>query len=115
MHKQTVAAALLAIAASTPALAYERWVHVHNQGQSAIWSVQMSHVDQNSWGRDLLGSYVVPAGSYATVEPDRHQGYCRFDVKIVYESGREVDLWGVNLCEIVSITSNDTGYTRVSY
>ncbi|WP_193143422.1 hypothetical protein [Meridianimarinicoccus sp. MJW13] len=114
-RKTIAAAALLTAALANPALALERWVRIHNSGNASIWSVQMTHVDDGGWGRDLLENYVIPVGSTATLEPDRHQGYCKFDVRIIYNGGREVELRGVNLCTARDITASDNGYTNVSY
>ena len=83
---------------ATAAQAYDRDVYIYNDGWDAIHSVYISHIDDGSWGRDLLGRYMISAGEGFYVEPRNHQGYCRFDVKITYETGEAVHLWGVNLC-----------------
>lgn len=108
-------AALLAIAASGPALANETWVYVNNEGDLAILSVRISHIETTWPGPDLLGAAVIPAGSFAKVQPQDPQGYCRFDVEITYENGQEVTLWDLNLCELVDIYVSDSGATRVAY
>ena len=46
---------------------------------------------------------MIPAGYQMRVEPECNDGYCRFDVLITYETGEEVTLWGVNLCEATTI------------
>lgn len=99
------AAAILAAGVFTTnvAQAYERWVWIANEGREAIYYVHITHVDDTSWGRDLLGRDVIMVGDSLMVEPRRHQGYCRFDVKIVYASGREVIRENVNLCEAYRI------------
>ena len=109
-------AALLAIAASGPAIAQERWVYVHNQGDLAILTVQISHIKTPWRGPDLLGpTTIIQPGSYAFVEPENHEGYCRFDVVIGYENGQDVTLWDLNLCELADIYVSDSGATQVSY
>jgi hypothetical protein len=41
------------------------------------------------------------------VEPDVNNGYCRFDVLVTYETGAELRLWGVNLCETTRIYASE--------
>jgi hypothetical protein len=98
-----LAGALSANAAS----AYQRWVDVVNDGASAIYSVNITHVDDNRFGRDLLGNYMIPAGHQMRIEPDINNGYCRFDVRVTYETGYEITLWGVNLCEVTTIFADE--------
>jgi hypothetical protein len=92
------------------ASAFERWIDVVNSGSSAIYSVYITNVDDRSYGRDLLGNYMIPAGYEMRVEPDVHNGYCRFDMLITYETGEEVTLWGVNLCEATTIYTDVYGW-----
>jgi hypothetical protein len=89
------------------AFAFQRWVDIVNEGASAIYSVHITHVDDRRFGRDLLGNYMIPAGYEMRVEPDINNGYCRFDVRITYETGYELTLWGVNLCEVTTILADE--------
>jgi hypothetical protein len=116
LFRTAIAAAALASAAlvANTASAFERWVYVVNEGYSSIYSVHITHVDDSGWGRDLLGSYLIRAGEEMLVEPDYHDGYCLFDVKITYETGRELILWDVNLCEALTIYT-DGNYGDVEY
>jgi len=91
----TVAAGLLSASAVH---AMDRGVYVYNDGFDPIYSIHISHVDSGAWGRDLLGRYMIDVGDEFRVEPRNHQGYCRFDIKITYETGEEVYLWDVNIC-----------------
>lgn len=97
------AAVTAGLLTANAASAYERWVDVVNSGNSAIYSVFITHVDQNDYGRDLLGNQTIPAGYEMRVQPDIDNGYCRFDVLITYETGQEVELRGVNLCEATTL------------
>lgn len=103
----TVAAGLVA---ANAAAAYERWLDIVNVGDSAIYSVFATHVDDSDYGRDLLGDYVIPVGDAFRVEPDVNNGYCRFDLLITYETGEEVALWGVNLCEATTLYTDGYGW-----
>jgi hypothetical protein len=105
MIRNTIAAVAVTagLFAANTASAFQRWVDVVNNGGSAIYSVYITNVDDRSYGRDLLGNYMIPAGYEMRVEPDLSNGYCRFDVLVTYETGQEVTLWGVNLCEATTI------------
>ena len=54
---------------------------------------------------------MIPPGDEMRVEPDVANGYCRFDVRLTYETGRQLMLWGgVNLCEATAIYADEHGY-----
>ena len=94
----TAAPALAALLSANTASAYDRWIRVVNTSGSSVLSVYITHVDSHSWGRDLLGSETLPPGDSATVEPDTHEGYCRFDIKVVYDDGNVEIFERINLC-----------------
>jgi hypothetical protein len=110
--RTSLAAAFAAatVFAASAASAYERWVDIVNWGNSAIYSVEISNVDDPNYGRDLLGNYMIRPGDELRVEPDFPNGYCRFDMRITFETGRQVMLWGVNLCEATAIYADEHGY-----
>lgn len=112
LFRTAIAAATLtaSLVAANTASAYQRWVDIVNSGNSAIYSVFITHVDDRSYGRDLLGEYMIPAGYEMRVEPDVNNGYCRFDVLVTYETGQELMLWGVNLCEATRIYTDGRNY-----
>ena len=112
LFRNTIAAVALTagLVAANAASAFERWVDVVNSGNSAIYSVYITNVDDRSYGRDLLGDYVIPAGYEMRVEPDVNNGYCRFDVLITYETGQELTLWDVNLCEAITIYTDGRNF-----
>ena len=83
----------------------ERWVNVHNISDETLWSVYLT--DGGDHSVDLLNEYTVAAGDMTTVEPYIDRGYCMYDAKFVFESGAEVVLWNVNLCEAVDIYVDD--------
>lgn len=116
LFRNTIAAAAVvaSIFATSAASAYERWVDVVNSGHAAIYSIFITNVDDRRYGRDLLGDYTIPAGYQARVEPDVSNGYCRFDVLITYETGVEVRLWNVNLCEATTIDTDGRNW-QVDY
>ena len=75
LFRNTIAAVAVAagLLAANTASAFERWVDVVNNGNYAIYSVHITNVDDRSYGRDLLGEYMIPAGYEMRVEPDHQQ------------------------------------------
>ena len=112
LFRNTIAAVAVAagLFAANTASAFERWVDIVNNGSASIYSVHITNVDDRSYGRDLLGDYTIPAGYEMRVEPDVNNGYCRFDVLVTYETGAEVTMWGVNLCEATTIYTDGYGW-----
>jgi hypothetical protein len=108
------AIAMVASASAGSASALERWVDIANVGDYNIRSVRISDIDRIDFGHNLLGS-MLPPGYLTRLDGYRHRGYCRFDVKVTYETGQEVVLWDVNLCKATKIYVTDFGYTEVSY
>lgn len=110
MIRKTLAAAIAAgaILAANAASAYERWLDVVNEGYGTIWTVQISHIDDENWRGDLLGQYTIPAGYEMRVDPQVPQGYCRFDIRVVYEDGHEVIIWDKNLCELTTLVVTES-------
>lgn len=105
------AAAVLAasVLSASAAQAYDRSVYIYNDGWNRIYSVHISHIHSPVWQNDLLGSYMIRAGSGTYVSPRNHQGYCRFDVRITYDTGKIVRLWDVDLCEVTEIVADEWG------
>lgn len=114
---RTIAAALAAAAILTAnaASALSRAVYVHNDGDSPIWSIEISHIDDPVYREDMLGLSTLAAGEGRWLEPVYDDGYCRFDLRITYTSGQQVQMWDVNLCEAVSLSTDNYGYTDISY
>lgn len=114
--RTTIAAVALTagLVAANAASAFERWVDIVNNGTTPIRSVFITNVDDPNYGHDLLGQYLIPAGYHMRVEPQIHDGYCRFDVLITFETGPDLKLWGVNLCEATTISMDDQEW-RIDY
>jgi hypothetical protein len=112
LFRNTIAAVAVTagLFAANTAFAFERWVDIVNNGSASIYSVHITNVDDRSYGRDLLGDYMIPAGYEMRIEPDINNGYCRFDVLVTYETGHEVTMWGVNLCEATTIYTDGYGW-----
>jgi hypothetical protein len=108
--------AICAVAAATLGLttfqasAYGRWFNLVNDSNDPIVSVRITNVhDQYFHGPNLLGNQPLPPGDRVQLEPVKHQGYCRFDVEIIYGSGEEQNIWNVNLCEATKMVMYGNG------
>jgi len=111
MIRNSFAAALVVVGAlaANAASAYERWVKIENTAATAVVSVQISHINDNFWGPDILPG-IIQAHSGAVVDPVNVQGYCRFDVKLSYADGTTAEIRDVNLCEALSIATDGYSY-----
>lgn len=95
---------------------HQRWFEVSNVGDFSIMYVRATHVDDNDWGNDLLGSsQIIPVGTSEFVEPRRHDGYCMFDIKVEFADDSYTTAMGVNICEITEIVVDDWGNYRLRY
>ncbi|WP_439573473.1 hypothetical protein [Phreatobacter sp.] len=93
---------------------HQRWFDVVNASRTtAIHSVYATHRDHATFGRDLLGRHMIAPGGRMRVQPSFHRGYCIFDVRVRYESGRQVTRWGVNLCSITALVVSPNGSIAV--
>lgn len=73
-----------------------------NRSQTEISEIYVSLVKKNQWGRDLLGSNVVPPGRQFDIQPPRDEG-CIFDVKVVFTGNRTEERSAQDLCQLTEI------------
>jgi hypothetical protein len=74
---------------------------VNRSGQT-INEVYVSPVTQPNWGRDLLGTEVLPNGRSFAVRIAPAAG-CRQDVRVVYADGRPEERRNVDTCAITEM------------
>jgi hypothetical protein len=89
----------------------QRWINVVNRSSVTIREFYMTDVDTNGWGDDRLGRDVIPPGQAYRALPtnrQRQRGYCRFDMRVVFENGAATERRGVNLCEVASLVCTST-------
>lgn len=110
----SVAMVVIMSACAQNAQAYERWICISNVGSSEIVRVQISHVDKENWGPNLIRGGRIDVGDVRTVEPRNTQGYCRFDIKVTYADGEVMKVWRVNLCAATDLVINEYDY-NISY
>ncbi len=104
------AATLIAgLATANAASAYERWVEVANTANVSIVEVRISDIDNRNWGPNILPGTIRP-GHSLVVDPVGTRGYCRFDIEVTYADGLVADIYDVNLCEALTISTDGYHY-----
>jgi hypothetical protein len=78
---------------------YDRRIEIHNRTGVTIREVYSTNVGRDDWGADLLGAEVIPPGRMMMITVEDNTGYCRYDFKAVLETGRQVQVRGLNVCE----------------
>lgn len=81
-----------------------RWVQIVNESPREIHYLFASNIDRTTWGRDKLGAGVLRSGEFTWVLIDDGDGYCRYDLKVVFDDGGEATFWDVNVCEVEQIS-----------
>ncbi len=86
-----IGAALIALSLILPALPLAAETRtetllVRNRTGFALVQMFTSPVNDEYWGDDVLGSYVVPTGRNATITI-RNVGECVYDMLMVFEDG----------------------------
>lgn len=102
----TAAAAAILVGAAAPAFAYDRHVTIVNKTGYTIVEFYASSVGQKTWEEDILDGDTVEPGGKVRVNIDDGTGYCKYDLKVVFEDGDEVVRRGLNVCEVGTFTIN---------
>ncbi len=99
-----VSAAALLLAFAQSALADPRDFQLNNNSAVDVAQLYVSPSATDDWGDDILGSQVLPAGQFASVNFARFDGAtCNFDLKVVTVSGGESYLYKVDLCSVSNV------------
>jgi hypothetical protein len=88
---------------------YQRWINVFNLSATTIYSVHSTDIRTSHWGDDLLGPTVIPPGRVTRVEPTQQRGYCRYDLRVVFNDRIEWVGWNINLCAATALVCTGTG------
>jgi hypothetical protein len=92
-------AAFFAYAAAPAAAQQQNFTLVNATGYT-INELYIGPVTSNRWGRDVLGTGVLPSGRQTPITFAPGQSECRWDIKVVYADGDESELRNVDLCRI---------------
>ena len=86
------------------ASAQDRRVRIINAGNVTVNSFYASNTRRQSWEEDILGKSVLAPGQSIMVNINDGSGACMFDFKAVLANGRNVESYGMNVCQISSWT-----------
>jgi len=116
MYKLIASALFAGLSLSvTEASAEDRRFVLENQSNRTIMQVQSSNIgDTYFHDVDLLADEVLRPGESMVLEPDNHNGWCRFDVRVTFRNGDREDINDVNMCEITRLVLYGD-YYRLSY
>lgn len=102
MTKGFIRAALFGTVAvlmsATASLAWDQHVTIHNDSSYDIINFYASNTGTDSWGRDRLGTQILPAGYEITLDITDNSGACHFDFRSVFEDGDEVTKMDQDVC-----------------
>ena len=91
---------VLEAATGPPASALDRHIEFVNDTRMAIVEIYVSPVGVRRWDQDLLGDGILPLASSALISIHDGTGYCRFDVKAVFDDGTTHIRRDVNVCGV---------------
>jgi hypothetical protein len=104
-----LATLVLAPAGPRPAMAQSSTVnpdvYVSNQYTSAITRLFASPVSDDNWGQDRLNGATIRPGARGELRPERGRG-CMWDLRVIYQNGREEEKRRVELCAISEVVFN---------
>ena len=87
-------------------------VTVQNRGQGALSFLYVAPVGEGAWGEDRLGSDTVARNRNFRFTIEGEQ--CRFDVRGVFENGREETRFGIDLCARPELVMNGRTQTTAA-
>jgi hypothetical protein len=87
-------------ATGPPAAALDRHIQITNNTRMTIIEIYVAPVGTGLWQNDLLGDGILLPANSALVNVDDRTGYCRFDLKIIYDDGTGIIRHDVNICRM---------------
>jgi hypothetical protein len=87
-------------ATGPPASALDRHIQLTNDTRIAIVEVYLAQVGTGRWQSDLLGDEILLPANSMFVNFEDGTGYCRFDLKTVFDDGSSVINRDVNVCRM---------------
>jgi len=89
---------------AAPAMAAQQDFTVHNKTGKVMTSLYVAPTSEDSWGPDILGRGTLDNDEDASVEFDREEDKCEWDVKADFEDGSSGEVRDVNLCSVTDVT-----------
>jgi hypothetical protein len=84
----------------SPASAFDRRIELTNNTRMAIVEIQIAQVGTGRWERDLLGADILLPAQSVLVDIDHGNGYCRFDIKTVFDDGSSSIRRDIDICAV---------------
>ncbi|MDB5530778.1 MAG: hypothetical protein JWR51_3881 [Devosia sp.] len=101
-------AAMALVVGAVPAMAESVEFQLINNSSYALHYFYTSPSNDTNWGGDLLGDDgTLEAGYSGTVTIGDGETECEYDFKFVMDTGAELVVPGINICELNSYTLND--------
>ena len=89
----------------SPASAFDRRIELTNNTRTAIVEIQIAQVGTGRWERDLLGDEILLPAQSVLVDIDHAKGYCRFDIKTVFDDGSSSIRRDIDICALERFAS----------
>lgn len=101
----TASASALVVVLAQSVLADPRDFQLQNNSAVDIASVYVSPSDMNSWGDDVMGRDILPAGNAVNLTfSGFDEDTCTYDIKVLGTGGQEGYLYKVDLCSVTTVT-----------
>jgi hypothetical protein len=71
-----------------------------NTTRRTVVELFAAEIGSGDWQIDVLGEDFLQPGATAVVDIDDRSGYCRFDLKAVFDDGSELIRRDVNVCAL---------------
>jgi hypothetical protein len=91
---------VLEAATGPPASASDRHIEFVNDTRMAIVEIYASPVGIGRWDQDLLGDRILPPANSVLISIAGGTGYCRIDLKAVFDDGTAHIRRDVNVCAV---------------
>lgn len=106
--------AFVASATTAQAALEDRWFNLMNESEWAIQAAYVANVDNPNWGPNLLRGDTLDPFDYVVLDPVKAQGYCEFDILVVFSDGESMEMQGVDLCTYIDIYTDGYDYELVA-
>lgn len=114
VRTMALASAIAIGATAALAAAEDRWFNLMNESEWPIQAIFVANVDSPNWGPNLLRGNVLDPADYVVLDPVRTEGYCEFDILVVFSDGESMEMQGVDLCTYIDIYTDGYDYELVA-
>jgi hypothetical protein len=82
------------------ASALDRHIQIINNTRVVIIEIYLAQVGTDRWQKDLLNDDILEPANSVFLQIDDGTGYCRFDMKTVFDDGTSMIHRNVNMCRM---------------